>query len=234
MLSLYRTILYKPLFNALIFLYNTVALQDLGLAIIFLTVLIRFLLFPLFQKSLHHQAVMQELQPEIKKIQDKYGTDKQKQAEAMLALYKGKNINPFSGFFLIFLQLPILIALYQIFLNSLKLNFEQNLYSFIKIPETFHTTFLGLINLGEKSILMVGLAAIAQYFQTVQSLPKISGRELTPTEKMSRQMAFLGPGITLFIFYSLPAAVSLYWTVSSLFSIFQQFIQQKSWKTGNK
>ncbi len=216
-------IFYQPPLNALIFFYNTVAFGNFGLAIIFLTVLIRLLLFPIFHKSVKHQMVMQRLQPKLEKINREHKDDKEKKLKATMELYQEHDINPFSGFFLLLVQLPILIALYQIFLAKLTPETLSGLYSFVHAPKILDYSFFGLINLEERSIVMVGLAALLQYIQGRMSLPKIeSGRELASAEKINRQMVFMAPLITLLIFFRLPAAVSLYWVVSSLFSIFQQ------------
>src|SRR5438128_1291763 len=118
--NLYNWIIYQPILNALVFLYQTVAFHDLGLAIILLTVLIRLLLYPLFHKGVRYQMVMQHLQPQIKKIQDAHKGDYEKQTQALMALYKEHEVNPFSGFLLILVQLPVLIALYHVFLSTAK------------------------------------------------------------------------------------------------------------------
>lgn len=226
---LYHTIIYKPLLNALFFLYNTVALQDLGLAIVLLTVLIRLVLFPIFQKSVRHQMVMQKLQPKIKKIQEDHRGDAEKQTKAMMELYREHRVNPLSGFGLLLVQLPVLIALYQIFLNSLSLEkLVGDLYSFVPVPLVLHTTFFGLINLGNSSILIVGLTAIAQYFQARLSVaPRKPSEAEGAAEKMAKRMALIGPVLTIVIFSSLPAALTLYWFVTSVFSIFQQAVVNK-------
>jgi len=225
MLSLYNTILYQPFLNVLIFLYNTIAFNDLGLAIIFLTILMRLILFPLFHKSARHQTIMQRLQPELKKIQDLHKGSREKQTQAMLDLYKRHNVSPFSGFLFLLIQLPIMIALYQIILKSLRPGFLSGLYSFVHAPAAINPTFLGLINLAERSIIVVVLAALAQYFQGKLSLPKPAKDGVSdPAQKMARQMVFIGPVITLIIFYNFPAAIALYWLVTSIFSIFQQII----------
>ena len=80
---------------------------------------------------------------------------------------------------------------------------------------------------------MVGLAALAQYFQAYLALPRLQpGKEPAPAERMARQMVFLAPGITFFIFYNLPSAVSLYWLVATLFSVVQQIIINRThWHT---
>src|SRR3989344_9578297 len=206
MIYLYDQILYYPLLNALVFLYNIVPFHDFGIAIILLTILIRIILYPLFHKSARHQAISQRLQPEVKKLQELHKGDKQKQTAAIMALHKEHGINPFSGFLLLVVQLPVLIGLYQILSRSLKPEFLAGLYSFIDAPAAINPIFLGLINLSEGSIFIVGLAAIAQYFQGKLALPKPQpGVAPSQAEKMSRQMVFVGPGITLLIFYSLPA-----------------------------
>lgn len=228
MTYIYDTILYHPLLNTLVFLYNTVAFQDMGWAIIFLTLLIRVVLFPLFHKSTRHQALMQRLQPHVKKIQETHKGNREKQTQATMALYKEHGTNPFSGFLFLFIQIPILIALFQITQNSLKPEFLSGLYSFVTPPSSINHLFLGLINLAKPNILIVGLSALAQYFQAKSALPKpVAGQVPTQTEKVGKQMVFLGPVITLFIFYNFPAAVSLYWLITSAFSIVQQIIINK-------
>lgn len=226
--SFFNTVLFNPLLNGLIFLYNTVAFGDFGVAIIILTIIIRLILFPVFQKSTRHQKQMQELQPKLKKLQDQHKGDKAKQAEAMMAFYKEHKVSPFSGFLLLLVQIPILIALYQVFSKSLTDGFTSSLYSFISTPEHLDYSFLGLINLAEKNIIIVILAATAQYFQAKLSLPKKApGENLTTTERMGRNMVFIGPLLTGFILLRLPSALGLFWIVGSLFSIVQQIIINK-------
>ena len=226
--AFFNEVFYRPFLNTLVFFYNTIAFHDLGLAIIFLTILIRLILFPLFHKSAHYQAKMQRIQPHLKKIQETHKNDKAKQTQAMMDLYKEHDVNPFSGFLFLLIQLPVLYELYQIFRNVLKPEFAVGLYSFVARPDHITPTFLGLINLGAQSILMVGIAAVAQYFQGTLALKTApTNPNPSPAEKMTRQMVFMGPVLTFVIFYRLPAAIGLYWAISSLFSIFQQLIINK-------
>jgi YidC/Oxa1 family membrane protein insertase len=153
---------------------------------------------------------MQRLQPEIRKIQHDHKDNREKQAQAMMELYRQHKLNPFTGFLLILIQLPILIALYQLFLQG--------------IPGDLNHTLFGLIDLKTRSILMVGLAAIAQYFHGRLTLPKISKDQETSATRIARQMVFIGPALTILILYTLPAAVGLYWLTTSLFSLVQQII----------
>ena len=226
---MFQTILYNPLINALVFLYNTVAFQDLGIAIILLTVFIRLIFAPLFYKSAKNQIILQRLQPEIKKIQHAHKDNKEKQAAAMMDLYKKHEVNPFSGFLMIIIQLPVLIALYQVFLQGLYPDIFVHLYSFIVSPAHLNPMFLGLIDLEKRSILMVGLAAIAQYWQGRLTLPEIKkGQELSPPERIGRQMVYFGPILTVVILSSLPTAIGLYWLVTGVFSIVQQIYINKT------
>lgn len=229
MIFLYNLLFYQPLLNALVFLYETIAFRDLGLAIILLTLGIRILLYPIFQKTIKHQVVMQELQPALKKIQEDHRHNREAQSRAMMALYRERGVNPFSGIFLLLLQLPVLIALYQIFLRGLTPETLGELYSFLDPPLEIHNTLFGLINLGERSILLVGLAAFAQYLQASLGVRKrLEGEKETPAQAMSRRMALLAPGITLVVLLYLPAAVGLYWFITSLASLLQQHLVQRN------
>lgn len=220
---LYNTLVYYPLLNALVFFYNTIALHDLGLAIIFLTLLIRVILYPLFARMTRHQLVMQGLQPRLQKIREEHKDSQEKQAHATMALFRENKVNPFSGLFLMIVQLPILIALYQIFVHVFDADAFTGLYSFVARPGALNTNFLGLINLQERSIVLVSLAAVLQFVQTKMSLPKQNGAPGAgdAAAKMGSQMAYIGPVIILLVFANLPAALSVYLIVTTVFSIFQ-------------
>jgi YidC/Oxa1 family membrane protein insertase len=234
MSGLFNTILYQPLFNGLVFLYKYVAFEDLGIAIILLTVVIRILLYPFFYKSFKNQTLMQRIQPHIRKIQHDHKDKREKQAQLLMAVYKEHKVNPFSGFLLILLQLPVLITLYQLFLGGFTPEAMSNLYSFITAPQTIHHSFLGLIDLQSRSILIVSLAAIAQYFQGRLALPKTTSDPQDPAAKIARSMVLVGPVLTVVLLFSLPSAIGLYWLVTSLFSIGQQLIINKQLnKNGN-
>jgi len=233
--SLYHAIIYQPILNLLVFLYETISFYDFGLAIIFCTIFIRLILYPIFHKSTKHQLVMQKIQPKLEKIKELHKDDKEKQLKATMEIYQEHDINPFSGIILLFVQLPVLIALYQIFFNKLTPEVLTNLYSFIPAPKTFNTSFLGLINLEQSSILMVSLAAIAQFLQGKMMLPKIEkGRTPSPAEAVGRNMVYLAPLLTLMIFVRMPAAISLYWIVTTVFSIFQQRIINRQLKSNEE
>src|ERR1700722_288989 len=107
MVYLYNLIFYRPILNALVFFYETVAGRDFGLAIIFTTLLLRLVLAPFFHKGAHQQAKMQRLQPKIQKLQEQHKDDREKQTKALMDLYKEHGVNPLSGILLLLIQLPI-------------------------------------------------------------------------------------------------------------------------------
>ena len=233
-MSLFHTILFQPLFNALIFLEQHAAFGDLGVAIILLTLVVRGILYPLSYKSFKSQMVMQRLQPEIKAIQEQHKNNKEKQAELLMAVWKRNKVNPFSGFLLLLIQLPILIALYRIFLSDFSSpEIFSNLYSFIKTPEAISNSFLGLINLKERSIVVVGIAAVLQYFQGRLSLmTRSTGPKAAAQSKMAKNMVLFGPIITVVFLTALPAAIGIYWSATAAFSVFQQLIISRSLSHG--
>jgi YidC/Oxa1 family membrane protein insertase len=236
MIYLYDLIFYRPILNILVFFYQTIAAHDFGVSIILTTLLIRFILAPLFHKGAHQQAVMQRIQPKVRKIQETHKDDREKQTKALMELYKEYGVNPFSSILILIVQLPILIALYGIFRSGIGSSELALLYSFVQHPVMVTHSLFGLIDLSQRSFILVALAALAQYVQARMVIYRDpNGGTISPAEKMAQQMVFIGPLVTIFIFYNLPAAVGLYWLVSSLFSIVQQyFVNRKVKKIFNQ
>ncbi|MEK9154512.1 MAG: YidC/Oxa1 family membrane protein insertase [Patescibacteria group bacterium] len=237
MIAIFNEIFYRPLFNALILLYDYFSFSDFGIAIIILTILIRLILLPLFYKSAKDQSIIQRLAPKMKEIQESHKNDKAKQAKAMMDLYKEHKVNPFSGFLsLILIQLPIIFALYQVFLKGLNTESFIVLYNFVPTPQEINHYFLGLIDLSKRNAVIVVLAAIAQYFQGKLSLSKNKKpiKDMTMAEQMSRQMVFIGPGMTLVFLFYLSSAIGLYWLTSSVFSVIQQIVINKQLNVGEE
>ena len=179
-------------------------------------------------KSIKSQKAITELQPQIREIRQRFKQDKEKQARETMALYKKAKINPFGSFLPLLIQLPILFALYQVFWKGLRPGEMANLYSFISRPEIIDPTFLGIINLAAPSIMIAVLAGIAQFFQTKMMTPASAGKpkqKTTPdfSGMMQKQMLYFFPLFTVFILWGLPAAIGLYWIVTALFSILQQY-----------
>lgn len=228
--NLWNTFLYEPLLNALAFLVSVVPGSDIGIAVILLTLLVKVILFPLSQRSIENQAKMNKLAPELKKIKDS-GASKEEQAKMTFELYKVHKTNPFSGCLLILIQIPIIFALYYVFQKGLSFD-SGYLYSFIHAPEAVNMNFLGLLDLGSKSIILAVLAGISQYLQA-SFMPKPApstgngGFQESFAKSMHMQMKYVFPFLVAFIAYSVSGAIALYWVTSNLFAVGQQIYANK-------
>lgn len=221
--NIFHQILVQPLVNILIWFYNVIPGQDMGLAIIALTVLIRILLLPSFQKSLRSQKELQQLQPKLNEIKEKYKGNQEAQSKAVLELYKEHKINPFSSCLPLLLQLPILFALFAVFRASLQGDFVKDLYPFVANPGEIHTKFFGLVELTKPNITFAVLAGIFQFIQSKMMMPKNTAATDRTAKLMSAQFTYFMPALTVIISLSLPAGLSLYWIVTTLFAIGQQY-----------
>jgi YidC/Oxa1 family membrane protein insertase len=226
---------YNPLYNGLVFLLSVVPFADVGIAVITLTVVVKLILFPLSIKMVKTQLAVRSLEPELAKLKETHKNDKQEQARQTMALYKKRGVNPFSGFLLILIQLPIIFALYFVFLRGGLPSINQDiLYSFIRVPETINMHFLGLVDMSLRSVTLAFLAGVTQYFQIRFSLPPMKPRGEKPSlkEDLARsfhiQMRYVMPVIVFAVAYAISSAVALYWLTSNLFAIGQEvFVRRK-------
>ncbi len=229
-INAFNVILYQPLFNALVLLYQFLPGKDFGVAIIVLTIIIRLILYPLMMKSIKSQKAISGLQPKIQEVQQKYKEDKQKQAKEMMSLYQKEKINPFGGCLPFLIQLPVMIALYRVFWRGMDPEAMNQLYGFVPDPGAIDPFFLGAINLSQSILWLAVLAGILQFFQTKMIMAK---KNKKPKEKktnqmaqfsdvMQKQMLYFFPVFTVIILLNLPSAIALYWIITALFSIFQQ------------
>lgn len=239
--SVYTAVLWQPLYNGLIFFYHVLPGHDLGLAIVALTVVIRLILAPLLWRGQRSQRELALLQPEVKKIQEKFKKDREAQGKAMMELYASHRVNPFSGCLTLVLQLPILIALLQVFNHGLDASSLTYLYSFVARPETIRAVAFGFLDLAKGNLYLGAVAALTQFVQTKLASPPTppptggrgAGGEAQGvdfTRALQWQTTYFFPLIILFWSYSLPAALTLYWTVMNVFGIVEQFILQGSVK----
>ena len=250
MIQLWQLLFYKPLVNALVFLYSIFG--NFGLAIIVLTLLIRVILIPLTLPSLRAAQKMKELAPELEKLKQKYAGDKQKFAKAQMELYKRHGANPAAGCLPQIIQLIILIALYQAFIQVLKVDgdlvsrLNELLIRSLKLAEgtVFNTHFLYL-NLSNPDVfripgipfplpgLFLILSAAAQFLSSKMMQPVVAASQKaakkTPEKSddvattVQSQMLYLFPLMTIFIGFSFPSGLVLYWFVFSAFAIVQQY-----------
>lgn len=223
--GIFHTLLYQPLFNTLVLLYVFLPGGDLGIAVIVLTLLLRFVFYPLSAQAARAQKKLSALQPKIKEIQERWKKDRERQAKEMLELYRKENINPLAGLFPLLIQLPVLIALYRVFWNGFDAGQLSQLYAFVPDPGGLNPVFLGLVSLNASSWVVAGIAGAFQFFQAKQMLP--SGDAPSAASSIQKQMAYLFPAFTVFIVGQLPSAVGVYWITTSAFTIWQQWVINK-------
>lgn len=233
--GIFQTLFYQPVLNLLVFLYNN--LGDLGLAIIFLTIIVKLILLPLSKKSIKSQKALQDLQPKMEELKAKHKGDKQAESVALMNLYKENKVNPFSSCLPLIVQLPFFFAIFRVFRDGFAQNHLDLLYPFIGNPETINTIALGFLNLSERSIVLAILAGAAQFLQgrmlhTKKPKVKTAGaKDENMLSVMNKQMLYVMPAVTVFIGLSFPAGLTLYWFLTTVFTVLQQklvFSKEKS------
>lgn len=238
----YNTFIHDPLYNGLIFLMDISPLIDAGVAIVILTIIVKLILFPLSKKAIVTQLKMKKVEPELAQVKEKYKEDRQEQARQTMALYRKHGVNPFSSIFLILIQLPIIFALYKVFLSSgLPLINKDLLYPFISEPQFININFLNLVNISEKSVILALIAGITTFFQIRFSMPPHKPAEKKNGEKpsfkddlarsMNIQMRYFFPIIAFFISWSISGAIAIYWITSNIFTIGQELVIRRGIKT---
>ena len=220
-MGIFKIILLQPIFNVLVFLYNTVAFHDLGVAIIALTLLLKIIFYPLNRRAIVSQKALQKIQPKIEELKEKYKDDREKLGSEMMALYKREKINPFSSCLPLLIQLPILIAVYQVFIQGLNGMNLDLLYPGIANPGSLNQTAFGFFDLSVRSIPLAVLAGLAQYWQTKMLMNKRE-KKGSMASMMNKQMLYMMPVITIVIGSSFPAGLTLYWFATTFFSALQQ------------
>mgnify|MGYP001588841314 CR=1 FL=1 len=228
-MSIFNEFLYRPLFNLLVFLYNVIPSSDVGLAIVAVTAIIKLVFWPMTAKAVRSQKALQEIQPKIKALQEKYKDNKEEQARQLMLFYKENKVNPLSGCLPLLVQLPILIALYQVFLKGFDPASLSILYSFVNNPGVIDPVSLGFIDLSASSRVLAILAGASQFWQAKMITPKnkLPNTPKTSDEFMaqafSKQALYLFPVLTVVISWKLPAGLALYWLVTTLFTVLQQY-----------
>lgn len=197
------------LLNWLYQLTGSVGVPNYGIAIILLTVIIKMVLYPLTNKQMKSMLSMQQLQPKVKEIQEKWkAKDPQKMQQMIMELYKQNNVNPAAGCLPLLVQMPILFALYR------------SLFAFPYINEA-HASFIWVQNLSARDpyFILPVLAGVTTYFQS-----KMTTTTNDPTQRM---MLYTMPVFIAWISGTVPAGLALYWVVFNVVGIIQQFFINK-------
>lgn len=235
--EVFNTLLVEPFYNGLIFLISVVPFADVGLAIITLTIIVRLIFLPVFSRSIRTQFVMSKLQPQVAKINEQFKKDPQQKAKKTMELFRKYKVSPFGSLLTLFIQIPVFLALYFVFIREglPAVNMEL-LYAFVPVPAEVNTMFLGFFDLTQtRDIVLAGLVGATQFVQV-----KLSplGAKQPPKENPSMKddimrsqrlsFTYMMPLMIAGVSYFLPAAASVYWTASNTIGIVQElFIRRR-------
>jgi len=191
--------------------------RNYGISIILLTLVVRILFWPLTHKSTESMKRMQEIQPEVKALQEKYKkSNPQMLQQETMKLYKEKKVNPMGGCLPMVVQIPVFIALFTVLRNAIELRYAGFLW--IADLSTSENLFAGSIPfIGSLNILPLLMSASMVWQQ------KLTPQAATTPEQIQQQkmMMFMMPIMMLFFFYKMPSGLVLYWTTSNLLMIAQ-------------
>jgi YidC/Oxa1 family membrane protein insertase len=209
----------KPIFMLLMALFK--AVDNFGVAIILLTMIVRGIMFPIAQRQFASMAAMRAIQPKMKALQERYKDDKQKQQQEILALYKKEGVNPLAGCLPIFLQIPIFFALYKVLILAIEMR-HQPFALWIKdlsAPDPLHfLNLFGLLDFTPPSFLAIGILAlllgVTMHFQF-----KLNPAQMDPVQQQI--FAFM-PWIMMFVMAPFAAGLLIYWITSNILTIAQQ------------
>lgn len=212
---------FKPVCKVLLPLLNgieAVVPGGYGMAIIMLTIIVKLVFWPVTHKGTESMKRMQKLQPEIKKLRERYKSEPKKLQEKQMLLYREHKVNPLAGCLPMLIQIPVFIGLFTVLRSAVELRF---------------TRFLWIRDLSEPEGLLAGVlpfpAGGLNILPLLMTATMVLQQRLTPSAgdpQQQKMMAFM-PVMMLFIFYNMPSALVLYWTVSQGLSILQLFLQQR-------
>ena len=219
------------LYHSLLFFYHLFG-GNLGLSIIAITLITKIVLLPLVIPSIRSAKKMQDLKPELDRLKQKYSTDKTKLQQAQMSLYKERGINPAAGCLPQIVQIVILISLYQVFIHFLKQS---------SIDGTDLNPFFLYLDLTkpDRTYILPILAGLTQLFFSLMMQSGIESHVKNPKKpadkkkeednlemasSMQQQMVYMMPLMTVIVSLNFQSGLVLYWVISTLFSIVQQYL----------
>ncbi len=238
--SFFRAVFYDPLYNILILFIGFVPGGDVGVAVIALTLVVKFALLPVLFKGARTQAILRSLEPKLAAIREKMKDTPEEMAKATFALYKEYKVNPFSALIPVLVQTPFLLALFFIFsrggLPDLKLDI---LYPFVTHPEQISMHLFGLFEVTRKSIVLAFIAAGSQFVYSLFSLPPLETRKADASFKddfarsFQLNIRYILPAIIGVFAYTLPSAVAISWITGNIFGTIQElYVRRRLTKEG--
>lgn len=205
-------------------------LYDWGLAIIVVTLIFRLCLFPLMQKQIRSSYRMQQFQPRIREIQEKYADDQQRQAQEMQKVYAEIGFNPITGCLPLLLQMPIFVALYQVLQDMGNRIAEGTSYSFYNILPDLVTSPSAMLEQGFGPFLPY--LVLLLLFAGCTFLPSLL-QQIGTNSPQKNQTLIMMAVMTIFMLWigwGSPTGVLLFWATSSIFGVLQQVVTTRVFK----
>jgi len=233
---IWHTFFFDPIYNSLVFFIDVVRNGDVGIAIICTVILVKTIILPISLKAIRTQLAMQEIQPKLDKIKIDFKDAREMQAIKTMELFKEAQVNPFSSILLLLIQIPVVIALYFAVYTGGGIKLPaintEILYSFIPTPEFANMICLGFMDITAKSLPLAFIAGLTQFIHTKLSLPPQKPKDASaePSFKddfarsMQLQMRYVMPILIFFVAYTISAAIALYFTISNLMAIGQEYL----------
>jgi len=212
--------------------------HDYGIAIVLITVILRLVTYPLTQSSMKSMAKMRDMQPKLQAIQTKYKNNPQMLQAKMIEMYREEGVNPLSslgGCIPMLLQMPIMIAVYNVVSKAVELRAQSTVLvpwihdlsqkeALIQLPFTIPVPF----SAGYDTVAILPLImSVLMFFQSKMSMAKVNMED--PNQRMNQlMMLYMMPVMMFFMFYNMPAGLTLYFTFSSILQIVQQFFVDRA------
>lgn len=214
----------QPMFHLLDFFYKLVG--NFGIAILIVTILVKLVFFPLANKSYESMSKMKALQPEMKRLQERFKDDRARQQQALMELYRKEKVNPMAGCLPIFIQIPVFFSLYKVLLVTIEMR-HAPFFGWIKDlsapdPTSIFNLF-GLIPWMPPQFLMLGVLPLAMGLSMWVQM-KLNP---TPPDPIQQQVFTYMPVVFTFMLAHFPAGLVLYWTWNNLLSFAQQAVIMK-------
>lgn len=232
---LFNLIFTFPIFNILMVLYHLFG--DFGLSIIVMTLIVRLVLFPLTLKQLQSTKATQVIQPQIAEIRKKY-KNQQEQAAALQALYKEYNVNPLAGCLPTLVQFPVLYGLFfalnAVLRDATLKSINNIIYPFLphftKFPDLNLNWFTWInsswyfpLNHTDPTHILPIIAGVATFIQLRMAQPRATATSKDMMTQQMQTMQLIMPFFTIFLGWTFPAGLALYWCTTTCFSIVQQY-----------
>lgn len=233
MANFFTTILFIPIYNLLMYFVSVLPGHQVAWSIILVTVILRLILLPSFIKASKSTIEMQKIQPLMNAIRAKYPKDQMKQSQEMQKLFKEHKVSPYGSCLPLIAQMVILIIFYRVIMIGFNLEHLNLIYSFLPKPSEINLFFFG-INVSQPDLWLLPILAGA--LQLIQSKmipqPPISKDSNDPMAMMNKQMIYFFPLITIWIARTLPSGLAIYWIVTSIIMILQQWYINHHYKLG--